>query len=104
MRDAVIRRIGRLCDGWFVLCSPQEFPGVKNAIAEEARAAGRNPDNIGTEAGVAVVGEREAEWRDRVANWRKAGLDYLCLRTLGADLSPAEHIKKLQEVVPQIPD
>lgn len=99
----VIRRIGRQCDGWFALCTPEDFPGLRDAIAAEARAAGRDPAAIGVEAGVAVVGPREAEWRDRVANWRRAGLTHLCLRTLGGELDADQHLAKLREVVAQIP-
>ncbi len=101
--ERVIRRIGQACDGWFVLSDPSEFPGVRDSIAAQARSVGRDPGTIGSEAGVAVVGPREAEWRDRVAHWRSAGLTHLCLRTLGGGLAPAEHIDKLAEVVPGIP-
>ena len=100
---SVIRRIGRLSDGWFVLCSPEEFPKISEQIAAQAQAAGRPAGSIGTEAGVAVVGPREAEWRDRVANWHQIGLTHLCLRTLGGGLNAQQHLDKLREVVPQIP-
>ena len=101
--DPVVRRIGRFADGWFVLCSPDEYPDVKGRIDAAATEAGRNPADIQTEAGVAVVGPREAEWQDRVANWRTTGLDYVCLRTLGGGLTPQQHLDKLSEVVPLIP-
>jgi probable F420-dependent oxidoreductase len=101
--EPVIRRIGRHADGWFVLCSPEEFPEVKARIGAAAEAAGRQPDDIGTEAGVAVVGPREAEWQDRVANWLEMGLTHLCLRTLGGGLTPQQHLDKLAEVVPEVP-
>ncbi len=100
----VIRRIGRQCDGWIVMCDPDAFPQQRETIRAEALAAGRDPDAIGAEAGVAVVGPRKAEWRDRVANWGEAGLTHLCLRTLGGDLSVDQHLDKLAEVVPQIPE
>ena len=100
----VVRRIGRHADGWFVLCTPEEYPEVKAGIDRAAEAAGRDPGQIGTEAGVAVVGKREAEWRDRVRGWRKMGLSHLCLRTLGGGLEPAQHLEKLREIVPLIPD
>jgi len=80
------RRIGRLADGWFVLCSPEDFDGLKAEINGAARAAGRDPEAIGTEAGVAVVGPRGHEWQDRVRGWRRKGLTHLCLRTLGGGL------------------
>ncbi|NIP14086.1 MAG: hypothetical protein GWM88_04880 [Pseudomonadales bacterium] len=87
-----------------MLCTPEEFPEVDGAIAGAAREAGRDPAEIGTEAGVAVVGPREAEWQDRVVGWRQVGLTHLCLRTLGGRLSPAEHMSKLEEVVGRLGD
>tara|TARA_R110002110_G_scaffold190735_3_gene398937 strand:- start:291 stop:1124 length:834 start_codon:yes stop_codon:yes gene_type:complete len=101
--EPVIRRIGQLADGWFVLCDPADFPLLSEKIAQQARTVGRDESEIGTEAGVAVVGPREQEWQARVSHWRKIGLDYLCLRTLGANLTPSQHIQKLEQVVAQIP-
>ena len=100
---AVTRRIGTHANGWFVLCSPEDFPGVKGAIDAAAEGAGRNPGTIGTEAGVAVVGPRQAEWRDRVAGWQQMGLTHLCLRTLGGGLAPSEHIKTLKAAADEVP-
>ena len=93
------RRIGRQADGWFILCSPEEYPAVKADVDAAAIAEGRDPDKIGREAGVAVVGPREAEWRDRVQGWRDAGLTHICLRTLGAGLTPDQHITKMGEAI-----
>ena len=93
------RRIGRQADGWFALCSPEEYPAVKADIDAAAAEAGRDPDAIGREAGVAVVGPREAEWRDRVEGWRDAGLTHLCLRTLGGGLTTDQHIEKMREAI-----
>lgn len=101
--DSVVKRIGTHADGWFVLCSPEEFPDISAKIAAVADSAGRDPNGIGTEAGVAVVGPREAEWQDRVVGWRQAGLTHLCLRTLGGDLDTQGHMDKLAEIVDQIP-
>ena len=95
----IVERIGRLADGWFVLCGSEDYPGVRDAIAAAARAAGRDADRIGAEAGVAVVGPRESEWQDRVRNWKAAGLTHLCLRTLGGGLEPSQHIPKMEEAV-----
>ena len=92
-------RIGRQADGWFVLCSPGEFPAIKADIDGAAREAGRDPESIGMEAGVAVVGPREPEWRARVEGWRNAGLTHLCLRTLGGGLDAKQHLGRMQEVI-----
>ena len=92
------KRIGRHADGWFVLCSPEDFPDVRADIVTAAQSAHRDPATIGAEAGVAVVGPRKAEWQERVKGWKEAGLTHLCLRTLGGDLEPGKHIIKMREV------
>ena len=97
------RRIGRQADGWFNLCSPEEFPTLRDDIHREAETAGRDPNSLGVEAGVAVVGPREAEWKDRVAGWREIGLTHLCLRTLGGGLEKRQHVEKLYEAVKELP-
>ena len=58
---------------------------------------------IGTEAGVAVVGPRKAEWQDRVAGWSKAGLSHLCLRTLGGGLDAQAHIDTMRRAHAEVP-
>ena len=73
------------------------------ACAAPLEAAGRNASAIGAEAGVAVVGPREAEWRDRVTGWEKAGLSHLCLRTLGSGLDAKGHLDKMAEAYADIP-
>ena len=101
---SIIQRIGRLSDGWFVLCDPDEYPALRDQIAAEAEAAERPADDIGREAGVAVIGPREGEWRDRVVRWHAEGLTHLCLRTLGGHLSASEHLSRLEQAVNLIPD
>jgi probable F420-dependent oxidoreductase len=101
--EPVVRRIGRFASGWFVLATPEKFEGVKQGIDAAAVEAGRKAEDIGCEAGVAVVGPREAEWRDRVRNWFETGLTHLCLRTLGGDLKVDEHIVRLRRAVADLP-
>jgi len=93
----ILRRMGRQADGWFVLCSPEQFDDVKASIDAAAVDAGRDPSEVGTEAGVAVVGAREAEWKDRVQGWQAKGVGRICLRTLGGGLDADGHIAKLKE-------
>jgi probable F420-dependent oxidoreductase len=100
----VIRRIARRSDGWFVLCTPEEFPELRDEIFKEAESAGRSSSDLGQEAGVAVVGPREAEWKDRVVGWHRIGLSHLCLRTLGGNLNIHEHISKLEQAFKELPD
>lgn len=99
----VRRRIGELADGWFSLATPEQFPAIRDDIYKAAEDAGRDPTSMGIEAGVAVVGPREHEWKDRVANWRDTGLTHLCLRTLGGGLKTDEHIERLRQAVADLP-
>ena len=101
--DRVRRRIGRQADGWFNLCSPEEFPALRDDIHREAGAAGRDAKSLGVEAGVAVIGPREAEWKSRIAGWRDLGLTHICLRTLGGGLEKEQHIEKMQEAAAELP-
>jgi probable F420-dependent oxidoreductase len=99
----VRRRIGRQADGWFVLCSPEEFPGLRDDIYGAAESAGRNAVDIGMEAGVAVVGPREHEWQSRVEGWSKIGLTHICLRTLGGGLAADDHIVRMRQAASELP-
>ncbi len=101
--ERIRRRIGRLADGWFNLCAPEEFPALRDDVHREARDAGRRPADIGIEAGVAVVGPREAEWQDRVSVWHRLGLSHLCLRTLGGGLDAKGHLKRMEQAVAELP-
>ena len=101
--EPVIRRIGRWAQGWFVLATPQNYPSLRAKIDAAARQANRNPDSIATEAGVAVVGERKHEWRERVAEWHQIGLTHLCLRTLGGGLPVKDHLPRLEAVMQDLP-
>lgn len=97
------KRIGTQADGWFVLCSPEEYPDIKADIDAAAGSVGRDPATIGAEAGVAVVGPRQAQWRDRVSGWRAKGLSHLCLRTLGAGLDADAHLDVARRAIAEVP-
>jgi alkanesulfonate monooxygenase SsuD/methylene tetrahydromethanopterin reductase-like flavin-dependent oxidoreductase (luciferase family) len=101
--DRVVQRMGKWASGWFVLASPEEFEGVKRRIDAAAQAAGREASAIGTEAGVAVVGPRQHEWRERVTRWHQMGLTHLCLRTLGGDLNVKDHLPALEKAMAELP-
>ena len=101
--ESVRKRIGELADGWFVLCDPSQFADVRDSINQYAIKAGRNPEVLGTEAGVAVVGPRKDEWQDRVVGWRDLGLTHLCLRTLGGGVEVADHVPTMRDAVAQLP-
>ncbi len=94
----VIERIGRHADGWFAICAPDDFADLRARIDDVARAAGRDPAQIGAESGVGIQGRSDAEWLDLVEARRATGVTHLCMRTLGADLDGGAHLAALAHV------
>ena len=94
---AVLRRVGRLADGWFAIIPPDAMPAASARIAEEAEAAGRDPAAIGVESAVAIAGKQPGEWLAEAEAWAEAGATHLCLRTLGGGLDAAGHLAALRE-------
>lgn len=100
----VLERIGQHGDGWFALCAPEEYAGIRAQIDAIAREAGRDPTEIGAESGVGVPGRSEEEWLGLVEARRATGVTHLCMRTLGGDLDAKGHLELLQHVRKRLDD
>ena len=111
MAEAVIRRVGRLADGWFprfpsmrqrgtdeILPRRRETPAALVARMQAyAREAGRDPDRIGIEGKVYLPGRSPEAWRAELAEWRALGATHVQVNTMEGDLaSPEEHIELLR--------
>ncbi|MDJ0786778.1 MAG: TIGR03619 family F420-dependent LLM class oxidoreductase [Myxococcota bacterium] len=96
--EPVLERIGRHADGWFALCAPEEFAGLKARIDGFAREAGRDPASIGAESGVGIHGRTDEEWLAIVEARRATGATHLCMRTLGGELDARGHLDALEHV------
>ena len=97
--DVVLRRIGRLGDGWLISpssLSHEDCPPMIERIHDAAREAGRDPVSIGTETWVRL-GERPLDdWHDEVAKWRGAGVGKIALNTQRSGCrSVSDHIAAL---------
>jgi probable F420-dependent oxidoreductase len=92
------RRTGRLADGWFPQMGPgAEFRQAWEIIAGAARAAGRDPAEIGIEARVSWRGDTAA-LAAQVDQWRELGAGYVAVNTMGAGLlGAAGHLAALTE-------
>jgi probable F420-dependent oxidoreductase len=99
--EATLRRIGRLGDGWF----PQRDPDATarqmvERIRDEAREAGRKPEEIGIEARLGVERTPESEWVPFVQGWRDLGAAHLSVNTMGLGLATADdHLAVLGRVI-----
>jgi probable F420-dependent oxidoreductase len=93
--ERVLRRVGRLADGWF----PQFPPGDDLAAAVDrlrgyAAEAGRDPASIGIEANVAIRRDDDPErWVTRAMAFRDLGATHLRVITAGGGFeSPSVHL------------
>ncbi len=102
--DAVLRRTGRIGDGWMPQSAPDEKARQQIAtIREAAEAAGRDPQSVGIEARLTLGAVPEQDWRSFADGWRDLGATHLCVNTMNMGLSrPEEHATVLAEVLPKL--
>jgi probable F420-dependent oxidoreductase len=75
-------RVGRIGDGWISLDEPDETTRSHiERIHEAARAAGRDPADIGLEAWVSLGGLEPDAWAAEAAAWRELGMTHLTVNT-----------------------
>jgi probable F420-dependent oxidoreductase len=98
--EAVLKRIGRLGDGWLPQLPPDDdMRAMIGRLHDYARAAGRQPGDIGIEARLSLSRTPESEWAAFVEAWRGLGATHLDVNTMDAALkSPQDHIDKLRYV------
>lgn len=100
--DAVLRRTGRIGDGWM----PQSPPTAEarrqvELVRSAAVEAGRDPAEIGFEARLTLGLVPEKEWPDFVEGWRELGATHLGVNTMNMGLGkPEEHAAVLRDVLP----
>ncbi|GAA1641257.1 LLM class F420-dependent oxidoreductase [Kribbella alba] len=100
--DAVLRRTGRIGDGWM----PQSPPDDEaRARVERLRAytaeAGRNPAEVGIEARLTLGSVPEKDWPAFAEGWRELGATHLGVNTMNMGLSkPEDHAAVLRDVLP----
>ena len=97
-REAPLRRIARIADGWSPLFAPDT--AGQEAIQRMrgyAREVGRDPASIGIDGRVRVAGSEPEEWITEVKTWVELGASHLTLATATGDLkSPDEHIDAIR--------
>lgn len=96
-RERLLRRIGRLADGWFAVVPIESVAGMQAKIRTHAEDAGRDPEAIGFEGGCGMAGKTPDEWIGRLRDWDGAGASHLCLRTLDGELTAQQQLDLMQE-------
>jgi probable F420-dependent oxidoreductase len=102
--DAVLRRTGRIGDGWMPQSAPDEQAREQIAtIRRAAEDAGRDPESIGIEARLSLGAVPEQDWRAYADAWRELGATHLCVNTMNLGLPhPTDHAKVLAEALPHL--
>jgi probable F420-dependent oxidoreductase len=91
MSTPVLRRVGRLGDGWFPMMAPGPRLDAARAVIDEAAvAAGRDPATIGLEGGVGWGPGGAAQIADHAGRWRAAGATHLGVNTMNAGLTSVD--------------
>ena len=98
-RRQVLRRVGRLADGW-ILVGPGRPP-----VGPRCGGSGISPGSPGATrrgwAWRAACATATATWTGcaRSTTWRRLGARYVCVNTMGAGLaSPGDHVAALRHV------
>ncbi|WP_327639607.1 LLM class F420-dependent oxidoreductase [Kribbella sp. NBC_00482] len=102
--DAVLRRTGRIGDGWMPQSPPDENARQQIAMMREAaETAGRDPQSIGIEARLTLAAVPEQDRQAFVDGWRQLGATHISVNTMNLGLSrPEEHAAVLAEVLPKL--
>jgi probable F420-dependent oxidoreductase len=102
--DAVLRRTGRIGDGWMPQLQPDEEAKSKlQLIKAAAEEAGRDPAQIGIEARLSLGAVPEQDWRRYADAWHDLGATHLCINTMNMGLSkPEDHAELLADVLQRL--
>jgi probable F420-dependent oxidoreductase len=97
--EAVIKRVGRLADGWFPQFPPdQAGEDTLNRMRRYAQEAGRDPAAIGIEGRINFGAGTPDTWAQEAEAWQKVGATHLSVNTMRAGLgSPEAHIKAIRQ-------
>ena len=91
--EAVLKRMGRLGDGWIALGVPDDsLRAAVDVIHGEMKRAGRDPSTFGLEGAVNVSSGDPDVWRKQVESWRAFGATHISIRTMPAISAPREGI------------
>lgn len=96
--ERVIRRIGKMADGWFPQFQPDSAGQEKLAqMHEYATKAGRDPKAIGIEGRISYAADDQSTWEKMAAAWDEAGATHLSVNTMKAGLQgPDQHIEAIR--------
>ena len=96
--ERVVRRIGRLADGWFPQFQPDSAGQERIAqMRQYAKDAGRDPMAIGIEGRISFGDGNPDTWNKAAAAWDEVGATHLSVNTMRSGLQgPDQHIDAIR--------
>jgi probable F420-dependent oxidoreductase len=96
--EPVLRRVGRLGDGWMpTLDNPTDAVPYLERIRSAALAAGRDPAQIGMEPCLKFGSGDPQVWSETLEAWRGVGASHASINTMGHGFDkPAAHLAALR--------
>jgi probable F420-dependent oxidoreductase len=96
--DPVLRRVGRLGDGWLPQFAPDEnCRAAIEKIRSYARETGRDPGAIGIEGRMSPANRPIEECLKEISAWKNLGATHLSINTMKAGFAtPAAHIEAIR--------
>ena len=97
--ERVVRRVGRIGDGWFPEFEPDSAGGERiSQMQEYAKQAGRDPKDIGIEGRIELAdGGSPDDWKKTLEAWTHIGATHLSVGTMKAGLKgPTQHIDAIR--------
>lgn len=99
--DRVLRRIGRMGDGWIIAgggnAPTDTVRSAIHTVKTYAESAGRDASTLGFEKVVSPTAPRTGEVPAAVSDWETAGVTHLSLNTMRMGLSsPSDHIAAIR--------
>ena len=100
MSEPVLKRIGRVGDGWFPQRPPDdEARAMLARLHDYTHAAGRDPSAVGIEPRINLGQVGEADAADYLARWRDLGATHISINFMNAGFkTPQEHIDALRRL------
>jgi len=79
--DVTLRRTAQWGDGWMMLAHPPGDAAMADfdKLRRYTEEAGRDPKSVGLEVWTSTGTGAEAEWREEVLYWKKAGVTHITL-------------------------
>lgn len=97
--DVVLRRVGRLADGWSPnIPTNEEGQAIVSQVHQYAREAGRDPARLPLEGRVWIGGRSPEDWVTQVKAWQSLGATQFIAEARGGGLTfPDGHIAAMRQ-------